>query len=177
MVALTLYFIYPSRASYLLNVITIPNELLVLINFSILYYTHTYTLNSTTCQDIITTSYTTCPVANALKIFDSVRSSMRSRYIRVTVTTSTTSAHASIPIPMYSATSHIISYMFNVIMIPHIRADSTGHCDMFLSVLQIPVPTLKYSALADLADFRGLIGYCSAVVQISGGTFKWTAGT
>ena len=55
------------------------------------------------------------------------------------VKTLTTSAYASIPIPMYSL---IISYMFNVIIIPHIRAESTGDCDIYLSELQIPGPTL-----------------------------------
>ena len=33
-------------------------------------------------------------------------------------------------------------------MIPHIFADSTGDCDLYLSVLKIPGPTLLYSALA-----------------------------
>ena len=81
----------------------------------------------------------------------------------VIVSTSTTSAYASIPIPMYSASSNIISYMFNIIIIPHIRADSTGDYDIYLSLLQIPGSTFSYRALVDLADLRGLTGPCSAV--------------
>ena len=65
--------------------------------------------------------------------------------------------------------------MFNVIIIPHIRTDSTGDCDMHLSVLQIPGPTFSSRTLADLDDFLGLTGPCSAVAQISGGAFNRTA--
>ena len=70
--------------------------------------------------------------------------------------------------------------MFNVIIIPHIHADSTVDFDIYLSVLQILGSALSYSALAALTDFLELTSPYSAVAHISGGAIallNWTSGT